>query len=82
MSEENEIKSIKVSLGEEIKITRTRKGMSIKELAKEVGVTAPYLARIENNVIINIGLITFTKICHELDLSDTDILHIIRPWDN
>lgn len=67
-------------LGESLKIARTKKGISIKELAEAIDVTSPYLARIENNLIINIGIVTFSKVCSELDLSDTQVLDIIKSF--
>ena len=67
-------------LGENLKIARTKKGLSIKELGAAIDVTAPYLARIENNLIINIGIVTFSKVCYELDLSDTQVLDIIKSF--
>lgn len=63
-------------LGDNLKIARTKKGLSTKELAIAIDVTAPYLARIENNLIINIGIVT----CYELDLSDTQVLDIIKSF--
>ncbi|WP_342567763.1 helix-turn-helix transcriptional regulator [Psychrobacillus sp. FSL K6-4046] len=75
MLEENQIVR---TLGGNLKIARTKKGMSIKELAEAIDVTAPYLVRIENNLINNIGIITFSKVCYALDLSDTQVLDIIK----
>lgn len=66
------------SIGENLTIARIKKGVSIKELAEAIDVTAPYLAHIENNLIINIGIVTFSKVCYELDLSDTQVLNIIK----
>lgn len=78
MSKENHIISNEVPIGEQLKIARIKKGISINELAKSIDVTAPYLVRIENNLLINIGIIVFSKISYKLDLSDTDILQIIK----
>ena len=75
MLEENQIVR---TLGGNLKIARTKKGMSIKELAEAIDVTPPY--RIENNLINNIGIITFSKVCYELDLSDTQVLNIIQSF--
>lgn len=80
MSKENHIISNEVSIGEQLKIARIKKGISINELAKSIDVTAPYLVRIENNVLINIGIKVFSKICYELDLSDTEVLEIIKSF--
>jgi len=81
MSKENQIISNEVSLGEKLKIARTKKGISINELAEAIDITAPYLVRIENNVLTNPGIITFIRVCNALDLSDTEILKILKSLD-
>ncbi|KQL33341.1 helix-turn-helix domain-containing protein [Psychrobacillus sp. FJAT-21963] len=83
MSKENEENSRKEYLGEKLKNARKRKGISLSDLAIATGgVTVPLLSRIENNAHINPGIITFKRICYALDLSDTDILQIIKSLDS
>jgi len=83
MSKENKEKSEKEYLGEKLKNARKRKGVSLNDLSIATGgVTIPLLARIENNVHINPGIITFSIICRALELSDTDILQIIKSLDS
>jgi transcriptional regulator with XRE-family HTH domain len=57
-----------VTIGENIKAIRKKKGLTLSQLATATGLSAPFLSQIEN-ARVNINLNTLNEICNALEVS-------------
>lgn len=57
----------KLSCGNIIRILRSDRGLSLRELANKTGVTASYLSKLENEIHTNMSLAIFSLICKALN---------------
>lgn len=62
-----------MEIGTAIKTLRSKRGISQKDLASRIGITAPSLSQIENNAVFP-HKSTILKICEELDIPSSYLL--------
>ncbi len=65
-----------MSLGLEIKVARTRRGMKAKELAKQVEIEPKYLSLIENDKARGLSVQVSRRICIALGVSSDQLLEL------
>lgn len=66
-----------VTIGEKLKLLRQLKKMTVKELAKQIGMSPQHISRIENNHITNVSIQTIEKLVQPLGLTVAQFLE----WD-
>jgi transcriptional regulator with XRE-family HTH domain len=69
----------KMTIGEKIKKLREQKGLSLRQLAEEVGLTFSYLSQIEREGR-NPSLKTLDKLCDFYDIDKTYFLADEKNW--
>lgn len=63
-----------VKIGEKIKLARTEKKLSVKDLSKKVSVSETALYKIEAGLVKNPGIFSIAEICKALDISIDHLL--------
>lgn len=72
--------SRELSLGETIRFFRKRKGLSLRELAKNSNVSPIYISELENGKKINPSEEILHRIVKGLDLTQTDMIYLLDRY--
>lgn len=72
--------SRELSLGETIRFFRKRKGLSLRELAKNSNVSPIYISELENGKKINPSEEILHRIVKCLDLTQTDMIYLLDRY--
>ena len=65
--------SITIKFGKKVKATRLKKGMSQRDIARKLGVSANYISQIERGVE-NLSLKGIEKLAKAIDVSTSELL--------
>ena len=65
--------SITIKFGKKVKATRLKKGMSQRDIARKLGVSANYISQIERGVE-NLSLRGIEKLAKAIDVSTSELL--------
>lgn len=66
-----------MSIGLQIRLARVQRNLTMKALAKQVGITPEYLSQIEHNKAPGFSVKLLGRLCRALDVSPNEILQ----WD-
>ena len=68
---------IKVKFGERIKERRLSIGMTLTELAKQIGISKPFLSDVERSNRLMANVTTFYKLCEVLQLDESKSMELL-----